>query len=102
MRLKKNHNVRSEGIYCLHDNMVIVGYIKENTAKNFSCKKLDKYSIVGKNVLYDEELVYSTKHNESKLMDYILTIKSPRLFEGFFFPSRIFSFFIITQNFCIY
>jgi hypothetical protein len=42
MRLKKNHNIRSEGIYCLHGNMVIVGYIKEKAAKDFSCKKLDK------------------------------------------------------------
>lgn len=55
MRLKKSHNVRSEGIYCLHGNMVIVGYIKEKTAKNFSCKKLDKYSVIGKDVLYDED-----------------------------------------------
>lgn len=55
MRLKKNHNVRSEGIYCLPDNRVIVGYIKEKTAKNFSCKKLDKDSVVGKDILYEED-----------------------------------------------
>ena len=55
MRLKRNHNIRSEGIYCLHDNMVIVGYIKEKSAKNFSCKKLDKYSVIGKDILYDED-----------------------------------------------
>ena len=55
MRLKKSHNVRSEGVYCLHSKMVIVGYITEKAAKNFSCKKLDKYSIVGKDVLYDED-----------------------------------------------
>lgn len=55
MRLKKSHNVRSEGIYCLHGNMVIVGYIKEKPAKNFSCKKLDKYSVIGKDVLYGED-----------------------------------------------
>lgn len=55
MRLKKTHNVRSEGIYCLDGNMVIVGYIKERAAKDFSCKKLDKCSIIGKDVLYDED-----------------------------------------------
>ena len=55
MRLKKNHNIRSEGIYCLHGKMVIVGYIKEKAAKDFSCKKLDKYSIIDKDVLYDED-----------------------------------------------
>lgn len=55
MRLKKNHSIRSEGIYCLHGRMVIVGYIKEKAAKDFSCKKLDKYSIIGKDVLYDED-----------------------------------------------
>lgn len=55
MKLKKSYNVRSEGIYCLHGNMVIVGYIKEKAAKDFSCKKLDKCSIIGKDVLYDED-----------------------------------------------
>lgn len=55
MRLKKSHNVRSEGIYCLHGRMVIVGYIKEKAAEDFSCKKLDKYSVIGKDVLYDED-----------------------------------------------
>lgn len=55
MRLNKRHNAKSEGIYCLHDAMVIIGYIKEKTAENFSCKKLDKYSVIGKDVLYDED-----------------------------------------------
>lgn len=55
MRLNKRHNAKSEGIYCLHDAMVIVGYIKEKTAEYFSCKKLDKYSVIGKDVLYDED-----------------------------------------------
>jgi hypothetical protein len=55
MRIKKNHNIRSEGIYCLHGNMVIVGYIKEKVAEDFSCKKLDKYSVIGKDILYDED-----------------------------------------------
>ena len=55
MRLKKSHNVRSEGIYCLHGNMVIVGYINEKTAKDFSCKKLDKYSVIGKDILHGED-----------------------------------------------
>ena len=55
MRLKKNHNIKSEGIYCLYDKMVIVSYIKEKSAKNFSCKKLDKCSVISKDVLYDED-----------------------------------------------
>jgi hypothetical protein len=55
MRLKKSHNVRSEGIYCLHGNIVIVGYIKEKAAEDFSCKKLDKYSVIGKDILCDED-----------------------------------------------
>lgn len=55
IRLKKNHSIRSEGIYCLHGRMVIVGYIKEKAAEDFSCKKLDKYSVIGKDVLYDED-----------------------------------------------
>ena len=55
MRLKKNHNIRSEGIYCLHGKMVIVGYIKEKAAKDFSCKKLDKYSVIGKDILHGED-----------------------------------------------
>ena len=55
VRLKKNHNVRSEGIYCLHNKMVIIGYIKKKAAKDFSCKKLDKDSVIGKDVLYDED-----------------------------------------------
>lgn len=55
VRLKKSHNIKSEGIYCLHGKKVIVGYIKEKAAKNFSCKKLDKCSVIGKDVLYDED-----------------------------------------------
>ena len=55
VKLKKSHNVRSEGIYCLHGKKVIVGYIKEKSAKIFSCKKLDKYSVIGKDVLYGED-----------------------------------------------
>ena len=55
VRLKKSHNVKSEGIYCLHGKKVIVGFIKEKAAKNFSCKKLDKCSVIGKDVLYDED-----------------------------------------------
>lgn len=42
-------------------------------ARNLSLNKVTRRK--DKDVLYDEELVYSTKHSESKLMDYILTIK---------------------------
>lgn len=55
MRLKKTHNIKSEGVYCLHGKMVLVGFIEEKSTKDFSCKKLDKYSIIDKDVLYDED-----------------------------------------------
>ena len=42
-------------------------------ARNLSLNKVTRRK--DKDVVYDEELVYSTKHSESKLMDYILTIK---------------------------
>jgi hypothetical protein len=55
IKLKKSHSIRSEGIYSLYDHMVMVGFINEKAAEDFSCKKLDKYYIIGKDVLYDED-----------------------------------------------
>ena len=85
MRLKRNHNIRSEGIYCLHDNMVIVGYIKEKTAKNFSCKKLDKYSVIGKDILYDEDtptMIINLPNCPEWYTSFKCTVAKPHLYLG--------------------
>jgi len=42
-------------------------------ARNLAINKITRRK--DKNVVYDEDVVFGTKHSESKLMDYILTIK---------------------------